>query len=308
MTSPTGTDQSGMPFGAVFGAMYFALYAAWLIAGVPSDAVAIVPRVFLAVASGALALALAGRRGWARWTGALGAIATAAISLRLAGLDLGPMALVAVLGALLTLVLLLVPSTGELRAPRGAGRVLAAVLGVSVVGFIASIGLLGNSALDARAAAGSHASSDGTARPAADAPKPQGQTRVPWTDFGTALTRARAENKPILVTFVTGWCGYCRKMDQTTWRDAEVIARLNDVLTARIDAEDPKERNGYSGVALAERYGVQGFPTLVVLDAAGRMVSRTSGYQTPDDLIDWLDQVLGRERPQRYASNPIRRS
>jgi thiol:disulfide interchange protein len=306
MTSPTGTDQSGMPFGAVFGAMYFALYAAWLVAGVAADAVAIVPRAFLAVASGALALALAGRRGWARWTGALGAIATAAISLRLVGLDLGAMALVAVLGALLTLVLLLVPSTGELRAPRGAGRVLAAVLGVSVVGFVASIGLLGDSALDARAGTGARASSGSTDRPAADAPKPQG--RVPWTDFGTALTRARSENKPILVTFVTGWCGYCRKMDQTTWRDAEVIARLNDVLTARIDAEDPKERNGYSGVALAERYGVQGFPTLVVLDAAGRMVSRTSGYQAPDDLIDWLDQVLGRERPQRYASNPVRRS
>jgi thiol-disulfide isomerase/thioredoxin len=304
MTSPTGTDQSGMPFGAVFGAMYFALYAAWLLVGVPADTVPLAPRAFLAVASGALAVALAGRRGWARWAGALGAIATAAISLRSGGFDLGPMALVAVLGAILTLALLLVPKTGELRAPRGAGRGLVAVLGVSVVGFVLSVGLLGN-APDAQARA--EGAPNGSARETADPPRPQA-SRVPWTDFGTALGRARAENKPILATFVTDWCGYCRKMDQTTWRDASVIERLANVLAVRIDAEDRQERNGYSGVALADRYGVQGFPTLVVLDATGRLVSRTSGYQTSGDLIEWLDQVLGRARPQRYASNPVRGS
>ncbi len=302
MTSPTGTDQSGMPFGAVFGAMYFALYAAWLLVGVPADTVPFAPRTFLAVASSALAVALAGRRGWARWAGALGAIATAAISLRSGGFDLGPMALVAVLGAILTLALLLVPKTGELRAPRGAGRGLAAVLGVSVVGFVLSVGLFGSAAPDAAARA--ERAPSGSARATAGTPKPQ-PSRVPWTDFGTALERARTENKPILATFVTDWCGYCRKMDQTTWRDASVIERLAEVLAVRIDAEDRQERNGYSGAALAERYGVQGFPTLVVLDASGRLVSRTSGYQSSGDLIDWLDQVLGRARPQRYASYPV---
>ena len=94
---------------------------------------------------------------------------------------------------------------------------------------------------------------------ASDAARPTGgaarATRVDWTDFGAALSRARTEDKPILVAFVTGWCGYCRKMDQTTWRDASVIDRLADVIAAKVDAEDPSQKNGYSGTALAERYG-----------------------------------------------------
>jgi len=299
MTTETGTDKSGMPFGAVFGALFFALYAAWLLVGAPAAAVPVVPRAFLALACVALALALAGRRGWARWAGAAGAIAVAAIGLRLVGLDHGPTALVAVLGALVTLALLLVPATGELRAARGAGSALAAAAGLGVVGFVASAWLVGDVTLEARVPAAGAAS----ARPTASVPQPA--ARVRWTDFGAALERARVEDKPILATFVTRWCGYCGQMEKTTWRDPSVLSRLGDVVAVRVDAEDATVRDGYSGLALAERYGVQGYPTLVVLDTGGRVVARTSGYLSSRDLIDWLDEVLGRARPQHVASYPV---
>jgi len=300
MNTETGTDTSGMPFGAVFGALFFALYSGWLLVGSPAEVSPILPRAFLALACVALALALAGRRGWARWAGAAGAIGVAAISLRLFGLDHGPTALVAVLGALLTLALLLVPATGELRAPRGAGRALAAAAGLGVVGFVASAWLVGDAALEARVPDVSR----GSTRPTG-AGAPSTPARVAWTEFAAALERSRVESKPILATFVTGWCGYCRKMDQTTWRDPGVVARLGDVVAVRLDAEDAQVRNGYSGQALAERYGVEGYPTLVVLDTGGRVVARTSGYLPPRDLIDWLDRVVGRGRPQRLVSNPV---
>jgi len=308
MTTQDTNGKNGLPFGAVFGALFFALFALWMLAGAPAERVPLVPRGFLVLASAALAVALAGRRDWARWAGALGAIAVAAISLRLGVLDLGPTALVTVLGALLVLGLLLVPATGDLRPARadGApargiafGRALASAAGIGAVGFVASTWLAGGPTLSPGPA------SEGVASTVAKRGAAQPTNRMPWTDFGVALDRARTENKPILATFVTGWCGYCRQMDQTTWRDARVVERLGDVLTVRVDAEDVKERNGYSGRSLAERYGVQGYPTLVVLDTGGRVVARTSGFLPSDDLLDWLDQVLGRARPQRLASQPV---
>ncbi len=308
MTTQDGNDKNGVPFGAVFGALFFALFALWLLAGAPAEQVPLVPRAFLVLSSAALAVALMGRRSWARWAGALGAIAVAAICIRLGAIDLGPTALVAVLGALVATGLLLVPATGELRPARAAlpaerggarGRALAAAAGLGALGFAASTWLGGDPAF----APGS--ATQGVAQASRKSGSTSAADRVPWTDFGSALARARTEDKPILATFVTGWCGYCRQMDRTTWRDARVIDRLAGVVATRIDAEDAQERNGYSGRALAERYGVEGYPTLVVLDTGGRVVARTSGYLPSDELVAWLDQVLGGEKTQRLASSSV---
>jgi thiol:disulfide interchange protein len=300
----TQGEKTGLPFGAVFGALFFALFAVWLLAGSPAGQLPIAPRASLVLASSALAVALAASRLWSRWGGAVGAIAVAVIVLRLGALDFGPTALVVVLGAVLATALLLVPATGDLgraREPappvgRGArGSVLAATTCLGAIGFALSMWLAGDSGLAAGGSAAGTPSTSAASRTAAD--------RVPWTDFGAALARAQAESKPILATFVTAWCGYCRQMDRTTWRDARVIDRVGGLVAARVDAEDTDERNGYSGRGLAERYGVQGYPTLVVLDSSGRVVARTSGYLPSEDLLDWLDQVLGRERSERLASS-----
>jgi thiol:disulfide interchange protein DsbD len=115
---------------------------------------------------------------------------------------------------------------------------------------------------------------------------------VKWSDFGTALERAGAEGKPILVTFVTSWCPYCTKM-RDVWRDGRVVERLADVLTVRVDAEDTRTIKGHSGAALAQRYEISGFPVQVLLDASGRPLGRADGYQSADQLLGWLDSTLG---------------
>jgi thioredoxin-related protein len=39
------------------------------------------------------------------------------------------------------------------------------------------------------------------------------------------------------------------------------------------------------GSALAQRYGVRGFPTFVLVDPGGRELDRFSGYRTPEEFV-----------------------
>ncbi len=95
-----------------------------------------------------------------------------------------------------------------------------------------------------------------------------------------------------MVNFITDWCGYCKKMDRTTWKDPAVVERLAQLVAVRVDAEEQRIRGGYSGAELAARYAVNGTPTLLLLNDRGEPVSRTSGYLDAGQLLGWLDASL----------------
>jgi thioredoxin-related protein len=80
---------------------------------------------------------------------------------------------------------------------------------------------------------------------------------------------------------------------------------MDDVVAVRVDAEESRERNGHSGARLAGQYGVEGFPTILLLDGGGQVISRTSGYQEPRQLLGWLEDAF--RRVGRSASpGPLR--
>ncbi|MGD0310589.1 MAG: thioredoxin family protein [Acidobacteriota bacterium] len=70
----------------------------------------------------------------------------------------------------------------------------------------------------------------------------------------------------------------CKTMDEWIWTDAEVAALL---------------RTGFFGVKLdgdvekasVKRYAVAGYPTIVVLDPAGKETSRLVGYQSSKEVL-----------------------
>ena len=60
---------------------------------------------------------------------------------------------------------------------------------------------------------------------------------VPSLDAG--LAQAKAENKMVLVDVWATWCKNCLTMDKTTFKDPEVMARLDDYVKVKYQAEDP---------------------------------------------------------------------
>jgi thioredoxin 1 len=46
------------------------------------------------------------------------------------------------------------------------------------------------------------------------------------------------------------------------------------------------------GARLARKFGVRGFPTLIILDSKGHVVDRIMGERTAPDLIDELQDIF----------------
>ena len=111
----------------------------------------------------------------------------------------------------------------------------------------------------------------------------------PWgNDYKKAQEEAKTNHKLVLLDFTgSDWCGYCIMLDRAILSKPEFkdYASKNLVLLeidfpnrggARWKAQsiDLKKQNA----ELAEKYDVQGFPTLVVLGPDGKTVWRFEGY------------------------------
>lgn len=105
-----------------------------------------------------------------------------------------------------------------------------------------------------------------------------------WTeDYEAAVAQARRENKPLLLDFTgSDWCVWCHRLEaevfsQPAFKNGApqkyVLVKL-DFPRAKPQTEAVRRRNQ----DLAARYGVEGYPTILLVDAQGRVFGRT-GYQ-----------------------------
>ena len=278
-----------MPFGAVFASMLLGLVGLFLplsalTAGSAPEALG---RVALGMICLNVSIGLLRRQAWARW----GAMLAALFLLVLHDMLVPPGGAVAKLailfGGAIAIILLALPPTGKLERRETPGGI-----GGLAVATAASVFALGVSL--------AWGTFSGTRNPApTDAPIQIAglSPRVVWKDFGAALELAEAESKPMFVMFETNWCGYCRKMNRSTLKDPEVVERLNELVAVKINAEDGKQINGFSGRELASRYGVAGYPALMVLGPRGEVRSRTSGFLDARNFLAWIeDGVSGRSK------------
>ena len=107
-------------------------------------------------------------------------------------------------------------------------------------------------------------------------------------DLDTALERAQAEDKTILVTFYADWCVWCKRMETTTLRDASVATMLTDrVIPLRMNVEE-------EGLEFSDDYGVRDLPTTVMLDADGTEIGRITGYFPPTGFMERVEIFLPR--------------
>ena len=83
---------------------------------------------------------------------------------------------------------------------------------------------------------------------------------------------ADAGKRFVLVDFYTVWCGPCKKLDETTWRDQGVRNWLSkEAVCLKVDAEKDE--------ALAAKYRINVYPTVLILRPDGSEIDRLVGYR-----------------------------
>jgi len=97
------------------------------------------------------------------------------------------------------------------------------------------------------------------------------------------VAKARLENKPILLFFTgSDWCGWCKKFDQEALSTPEFRAYAGKSLVlVEIDFPQQTPQNDAvkkANAAWQERFKVQSFPTLILMDSQGKVLGRQEGY------------------------------
>jgi thioredoxin-related protein len=107
--------------------------------------------------------------------------------------------------------------------------------------------------------------------------------QLDWlTNYDQAKTKAKSDNKLLLLDFTgSDWCGWCKRLNAEVFSKPQFqdYAAKNLVLVeldfprTKPQADEVKKQN----MQLASQYRVEGFPTVIVLNADGKKVGEL-GY------------------------------
>ncbi len=120
-----------------------------------------------------------------------------------------------------------------------------------------------------------------------------------WTeDWDLALSAAKELKRPVLVNFTgSDWCVWCiRLVNEVFSQDEFYTYAKENLVLLKLDfpkniaqTEALKKRNN----DLQKQFGIQGFPTILLMDSSGKEIART-GYQKggAESYIKHLQDLL----------------
>jgi len=89
--------------------------------------------------------------------------------------------------------------------------------------------------------------------------------------YSTAKKTAERTHKPLMVVMSAQWCGPCKDLDKNTFTDPLIIEILKPFVVVKTNEDKVAENE----------LGLNGYPTIVFLDANQKAVHRTLGYYSP---------------------------
>jgi len=116
-----------------------------------------------------------------------------------------------------------------------------------------------------------------------DKPAPKDNAEgIQFTDaaWKEVLKKAKAEKKIIFLDAYASWCQPCKMLQKNVFTKKTVGDFYNGkFINVKMDMEKGE------GPALSQVYPLEAYPTLLFIDANGRVLRKVLGYQSPEDLI-----------------------
>ncbi|MCB9283952.1 MAG: DUF255 domain-containing protein [Lewinellaceae bacterium] len=127
-----------------------------------------------------------------------------------------------------------------------------------------------------------------------------------WYSWEEAVAANKKEPRKILVDVYTDWCGWCKRMDATTFQDETVQDYLKkNFYAVKFDAEQkedivydgytfkfkPYGRRGAHELAIQLLNGRMSYPSIVYLNENFEIITVSPGYKMPDDIMKELHFV-----------------
>jgi len=122
---------------------------------------------------------------------------------------------------------------------------------------------------------------------------------VKWYSWEEASELSKTSPKKVFVDVYTDWCGWCKKMDASTFKDAEIVNYLNDnFYPVKFNAEQKDQisfngtdfkfiaqgRRGVHQLAYALLDGRMGYPAFVLLDESFARIMISPGFKKAPQL------------------------
>jgi thioredoxin-related protein len=133
-----------------------------------------------------------------------------------------------------------------------------------------------------------------------------------WSsDFAAAKKEAAETKKDLLVDFTgSDWCGWCIKLNKEVFSHDAFKEGVKDSFVL-VEVDFPRDKSKLSDETqaqnekLGKKYGIRGYPTILLCDAEGRPYAKT-GYQKggPEKYVEHLNELRGNKtkRDEAFAA------
>ena len=104
------------------------------------------------------------------------------------------------------------------------------------------------------------------------------------------IDKANEEHKPVMIDYYADWCATCKKMEETTFKNANIKSTLQSFVAIQADIT----KNNADSTAMKKKYGIFAPPHIVFLAPDGKEVSELSiaGDVNANDLNQKLKMIL----------------
>src|SRR5580658_5313265 len=116
---------------------------------------------------------------------------------------------------------------------------------------------------------------------------------IAWFDGSVegAFVVAKRENRPVLLYWGAEWCPFCQTLKSTVFPRPDFIAKSHLFLPVYLDGDDEGAQKW------GEQFGIQGYPTLIVLDAEQHEIIRLGAGRDVSQYAAVLDLALDNLQP-----------